>query len=212
VAGPPGSVAVDAVFERFPASVRGAVVVRGTDPDPHQIRLEQASVIDPRGRGVREVGVEETVVDLAPRSEILVPFDIPFAGLDPGWYRVSADVLVDGQQRVRGPDEGKRFLVPWPGGAVRRGTVEAGADLGGGAGVRRIECRPDRATVRWHSPPGERAELRVLADGERLPEIGRSVDESTGEGTAVLYPILKEHRRLTFELHPPGRASTFDLP
>ena len=208
-----GSVAVDAVFERFPASVRGAVVVRGTDPDPHQVRLEQATVVDPRGRGVREVAVDATVVDLAPRGEILVPFDIPFSGLEPGWYRVWADVVVDGHDRVRGPEEGKRFLVPWPGPTVRRGTVELRVDLGGGAEVRRIECRPDRATVRWHAPPGERDALRVRAEGERLPEIGRSVDES-GERSTMVYPILKEHRRLTFELHGPGadRAATVNLP
>jgi hypothetical protein len=215
VSEPPGAVAVDAVFERFPASVRGAVVVRGTDPDPHQIRLEQATVLDPRGRGVHEVAVEETVVDLAPRGEILVPFDIPFAGLDPGWYRIAADVLVDGQQRIRGPEEGKRFLVPWPGAEVRRGTVEAGVDLGGGASVRRLECRPDRATVRWHAPPDERGELRVLAEGDRLPEIGESVDESSGDRATVVYPILKEHRRLTFELHAAGRSgrpATMNLP
>ena len=207
------SVAVDAVFERFPASVRGAVVVRGTDPDPHQIRLQQATVVDPRGRGVREVAVEETVVDLAPRGEILVPFDIPFSGLDPGWYRVWADLVVDGQQRIRGPEEGKRFLVPWPGAEVRRGAVEAGVDLGGGAAVHRIDCRPDRATVRWHAP-GEVGELRVLAEGDRLPEIGGNVHES-GERSTVVYPILKEHRRLTFELRGSGagdRTATFDLP
>jgi hypothetical protein len=208
-------VTVDTVFERFPASVRGAIVMRGVDPEPHQIRLELASVADPRGKSVRDVALDETVVDIAPRGEILVPFDIPFAGLEPGWYRVWAEVQVDGQRRVRGPDRGKRFLVPWPGDQVRRGPVDAGLELGGGVAIRRLECRPDRATVRWHAPSGEPGELRVIAEGERLPEIGASVDEASGDRGTVVYPILKHHRSLTFELQGPGRSGrtgTLDLP
>ena len=207
-------ITVDAVFERFPASVRGAVVIRGVDPDPHQIRMEHASAADPRGKGVRDVVIEETVVDLAPRGEILVPFDIPFAGLEPGWYQVWAEILVDGQRRVRGPDRGKRFLVPWPADQVRKGPVEAGLELGGGVAIRRLECRPDRATVRWHAPSDEEAELRVIAGGERLPELGATVDEASGDRGTVVYPILKQYRSLRFELQRPGRSrtGTIDLP
>jgi hypothetical protein len=208
-------ITVDAVFERFPASVRGAVVIRGVDPDPHQIRLEHASVADPRGKGVRDVVIEETVVDLAPRGEILVPFDIPFAGLEPGWYQVWAEILVDGQRKVRGPDGGKRFLVPWPGDQVRKGPVEASLELGGGVAVRRLECRPDRATVRWHAPSDEESELRVIVEGERLPELGATVDQASGDRGTVVYPILKQHRSLTFELQGPGtsgRTGTLELP
>jgi hypothetical protein len=208
-------VGVDAVFERFPASVRGAIVIRGEDPEPHQIRLDRASVIDPRGRAVHEIPMAETVVDISPRGEILVPFDIPFATLDPGWYGVAAGVLVDGQARVRGPQAGKRFLVPWPGDQVRRGPVEAGLALGAGRTVGRVECRPDRATVRWHAPAEDRGELRVVAEGERLPELSGSADPASGDRSTVVYPVLKRHRELTFELHAPGnavRTATLELP
>jgi hypothetical protein len=206
---------VDAVFERFPASVRGAIVIRGEDPEPHQIRLERASVIDPRGRGVHDLPMAETVVDISPRGEILVPFDIPFATLEPGWYGVAAGVLVDGQRHVRGPEAGKRFLVPWPGDQVRRGPVEAGLALGAGRSVGRVECRTDRATVRWHAPAGDRGELRVVAEGERLPELSGSTDQASGDRSTVVYPVLKRYRTLTFELHAPGnavRTATLELP
>lgn len=210
-----GPVSVDAVFERFPASVRGAVVIRGADPEPHQIRLEGASVVDPRGKAVQEVALEETVVDISPRGEILVPFDIPFASLEPGWYGVRTEVEVDGRSRVKGPESVKRFLVPWPGDQVRRGPLEAGLALGAGRTVGKVECRQDRATVRWHAPSDDRAELRVVAEGQRLPELGRTADPASGDRSTVVYPVLKSHRKLTFELHAPGaavRTATLDLP
>lgn len=211
-------VSVGVVFERFPASVRGALVFRGQDPDPHQIRLSDARVVDlRRSRGVRPVEVGEVTVDVAPRGEVLVPFDIPFAGLDPGWYEVAAEVLVDGQQRVRGPSgPGGRFVVGWPSGTTRRGTVDAGIQIkvpgSDGAHVERVECKADLAVIRWrHGPsedPGFREfeELRVLADGRRLPVVDGTYDPATGARSTVVYPILKRHRELGFELERRNRA------
>jgi hypothetical protein len=108
-------VAVEVVFDRFPASVRGAVVVRGLDADPHQVRMVGASVVEPDALGtqVQAVDVGETTVDIAPHREVVIPFDIPFAGLDPGAYCIVAEVMVDGGERVAGPpDGGRRFTVP----------------------------------------------------------------------------------------------------
>ena len=107
-------VRVDVVFDRFPASVRGAIVVRALDREPHQIKLVGADVVEaePPSRPVRSVAVDEAVVDVAPHGEVLIPFDIPFADLDRGSYRVRAEVLVDGATRISGPDDGgKRFTV-----------------------------------------------------------------------------------------------------
>ena len=111
----PAPVAVDVVFDRFPASVRGAVVVRAQDREPHQIRLVAADLVAPDApdRPLRSVDIEETTVDIAPHREVVIPFDIPFAGLDPGAYCIVAAVVVDGGARVAGPpDGGKRFTVP----------------------------------------------------------------------------------------------------
>jgi hypothetical protein len=109
-----GPISVDVVFERFPASVRGAVVVRALDSEPHQIYLEAAEVVDAEklGRSVGPVSAEQATIDVAPHGEVLIPFDIPFASLPPGAYCVMAEVLVDGRSRVRGPEGGgKRFSV-----------------------------------------------------------------------------------------------------
>jgi hypothetical protein len=220
VTAPP--VAVRTVFERFPASVRGAVAVRGADADPHQVRLSGAAVVElsAPARGVRDVSVQEATVDIAPHREVLIPFEIPLAGLDPGWYGVMAEVVVDGAQTVKGPEEhAKRFLIPWPRGSVRRGTVEAGLRIevpgSKGADVDRVECKADRAVVRWRHEPGEAGspaefpELSVLADGRRLPALESSADPFAGGRTTVVYPIRAEDRTLTFQLdrrNRPGQA------
>ena len=107
-------ISVDVVFERFPASVRGAVVVRALDTQPHQIYLEGAEVVeaDSLGRTVSPVSAERATIDVAPHGEVLIPFDIPFNSLPPGAYCVMAEVLVDGSARIRGPEGGgKRFSV-----------------------------------------------------------------------------------------------------
>lgn len=107
-------ISVDVVFERFPASVRGAVVVRAQDSEPHQIALDSAEVVEAErpARHVSPVSAEQATIDIAPHGEVLIPFDIPFAGLPPGSYCVVAEVVVDGSVRVRGPEGGgKRFSV-----------------------------------------------------------------------------------------------------
>lgn len=209
---PDAPVAVDVVFERFPASIRGAVVVRGRDPEPHQIRLRELSVVEAHagGRVVHEVPTGGVTVDVVPRGEILIPFDVAFAELEPGWFAVAAEVVVDGQRRLRGPESPKRFVVAWPTEEVRRGTIDAGIRIevpgSKGAVVERVECKPDRAIVRWrHAPtsePGvpEFGELRVLAGSRRLPVVEGAHDAATGGRTTVVHPVLKHHRNLTFEL------------
>lgn len=215
-------ISLEAVFERFPASVRGALVVRGADPDPHQIQISEVSVIEAHGSGrsIRPVPLGPVTADVPPRGEVLVPFDIPFAGLDPGWYAVSAEVEVDGQRRIRGPAQGeRRFVVPWPGGTVRRGKIEAGVrvDVAGqrAAEVEQVDCRADRAVVRWRAIGGrDPGDLRVLAAGRRLPHLGSS-EGPEDERSTVVFPILRRYRQLAFELVRPrgggrGRA-TLDL-
>jgi hypothetical protein len=217
-------VSVGVVFERFPASVRGAVVVRGRDPDPHQVTLASADVVELRSpnRPARPVALDPVTVELAPRGEVLLPFDIPFAGLDPGWYGVVAEVVVDGQRRVRGTsaEEAKRFLVAWPGQVVRKGTmvVESTIAVPGtpGAVVDRVECKGDRTVVRWrHEPsddPGFRqfGELRVLADGKALPFLESSYQPTAGTRSTVVYPVLRANRSLVLQIDrrfsPDGQA------
>lgn len=206
-------VAVDAVFERFPASVRGAVVVRGVDADPHQIRLRSADVVEVSspGRPVRPLALGDVVVDVAPRDRVMIPFEVAFADLDPGWYGVRAVVAVDGQQEVNGPDRlDHRFCVPWPAGSVRRESIDAGVRIkvpgSGGATVERLACRAEKAVVHWRHAPSEDPsfrefdDLKVTAGRRRLPVLGDVFEWSTGARTTTIYPVLKDDTVLTFEL------------
>lgn len=204
------SVEIDAVFERFPASVRGALIFRGLDPEPHQVSVVASSVAELRspGRALRPLLPDRVTVEIPPRGEILVPFDVQFAGLGPGWYAVSAEALVDGGRGVRGPvDPVRRFLVPWPRGTVRRGTVAQGVRVDGkGATIDRVECRLDSAVVHWRHGSGEEfGEIRVLADDRSLPVLDSTRDASKGNRTTVVYPLLKEHSVVRFEVDR-GRA------
>ena len=208
---PAGPVSVGTVFDRFPASVRGAVVVRAQDHEPHQIRLlavRVAQAHDP-AKDVHRAGVEEATVDVAPHKEVLIPFDVPFADLGPGWFCVVADVEVDGSQRMTGPEGGgKRFGVPWPAEEVRRLDLKPNLKVGK-AVVERIQSRPDRTEIRWRPPAKEPdAELRVSAGSRRLPPVEATDDQRSGTRVTVTHPVPRRSEQLTIELSGHGRGKS----
>ena len=214
---PVAPISVDTVFDRFPASVRGAVVIRAMDREPHQIRLLSVQVVEAHdpSREVQPVAVDTVTVDVAPHREVLVPFDVPFSALGPGWYCVVAEIEVDGSVRARGPDGGgRRFVVPWPSADVRRADLRPDLKVGG-AVIERIECKSDRTTVRWRPGDGKE-QLRVAAGRRRLPTVEVSEDPKTGSRLTVLHPTPKQAGELTIELTTGGRggkaSATLDLP
>ncbi len=198
--------ALDVVFERFPASVRGAVIVRGLDADPHQVSIEEIAAVeaaDP-SRLRTALDLEAVGVDVTPRGEVVVPFDVPFAALEPAWYRIEVEGVVDGQRRIRGPAHRKTFVVPWASEDVRRGHVGVGRTVGA-AEIERIQSRPDRSIVRWRTEGA--ADLRLLVGRQRLPVI-EPADPSAAERTTVAYPLLKRHGSVTIEVDSGGERST----
>jgi hypothetical protein len=208
---PSAPVTVGTVFDRFPASVRGAVVARAEDREPHQVRLLAVRVVHAHDLSteVHRAGVEETTVDVAPHKEVLIPFDVPFADVGPGWFCVVAEVEVDGSLRITGPEGGgKRFSVPWQPEEVRRADLKPNLKLGG-AVIERIQSKPDRTEVRWRPPQSERgADLRLSAGKQRLPVVEVTDDPRTGLRTTVAHPLPKRTEQLTVELgRGPERAS-----
>lgn len=191
-------------------------MVRGLDSEPHQIRIMGAAVVEAHDarRGVHPVAVEAATVDVAPHREVLVPFDVPFADLPPGWYCVVADVQVDGSLRLRGPEGGgKRFGVPWPPEEVRRVDLKPNLKLGA-AVIERIRSKPDRTEIRWHLTGSEEVELKVTVGSRRLPVVEIIDDPKTAGHTSVAHPIPKRAEQLTFELTTKGRgkaSATLDL-
>lgn len=209
-------VSVDTVFDRFPASVRGAVVVRGLDREPHQIRLVGAEVVPAHdlARGVHPVAAERATVDVAPHREVLIPFDVPFAGLEPGWYCVVAEVEIDGGAHLRGPEDGgKRFVVPWPSAEVRRADLRPNLELGG-AVIERVELKTDRTAVRWRPPEdAPDAELRLRLGSRRLPVVEATDDPRGGGRVTVAHPVPKRATQLELEVTAGRRrtATALDL-
>ena len=194
-------VSVRARFERFPATVKGAFILRGEDADPHQVVLRGARVVRVGGGVDRPMALIDTTLDVAPRQDVFVPFETSLAELDPGWYDLECELDVDGVPGTY--DGGRRFVVPWPRASTRRGQVRVGKDVRLRAGrvrIEQIECGADSIKIHLQGPTSQPLAIEVSADGERLEVLELSRDERTGRAKAVAYPLLKTHRSVTLEV------------
>src|SRR5438552_6104450 len=96
----PVEVSVRTRFERFPATVKGALVFRGEDPDPHQVAVRSARVVGLGGGPERDLPVERAVITVPPHQDLFVPFEMTVADLEPGWYGFQVEVDLDGSPRT----------------------------------------------------------------------------------------------------------------
>lgn len=200
------TVSVRARFERFPATVKGAFIVRGEDRDPHQVVLREARVVGIAGEGSQQVPLAPATIDVAPKQDVFVPFEMTVADLPPGWYGLECDLDVDGTAGTY--PGGKRFSVAWPRATVRRGQVrvDRDVDLGGFARVRieQVDCGGDAIKMGLSVSPPEPISVKLAADGTRLEVLDVDLDEATGRGRVTAYPVLRTHGTLRIELK--GRA------
>jgi hypothetical protein len=207
----PPLVAIRAHFEKFPATVKGAFVLRSADRDPHQVVIRGARVTELSGAGSEPMELQPATLDVAPKLDFFVPFEFPVTELGAGWYGLETDVDVDGVSQIVRPE--RRFSIAWPRATVRRGTVpvDEKVEIEGGPSVLidRLECAGDSMTVHFSVEPAERVDLRFHADGTPIALLDTEIDEPTGKGRATAYPLLKIQRALTIELvHKLGRATT----
>jgi hypothetical protein len=198
-------ISVRARFERFPATVKGAFILRGEDADPHQVVFAGANVVG-IGLGVSHpIPLPVATLDVAPHRDLFVPFEMPVSDLDPGWYTLTCDLDVDGTAGTY--DGGRRFSVSWPRATVRRGQVRVGRGIAlGGATVlvEQIDCGGDSVKVHLHVDPPGPVTVRLAADGDRLEILDAEVDEASGRAKITAYPLLRSHGMLRIELR--GRA------
>ncbi len=201
-AGARDSVSVRARFERFPATVKGAFIIRGEDPDPHQVVFREARVVAVGGHGARPVAMAKATLDIVPHRDVFVPFETAVTDLEPGWYELECDLDVDGRPETF--PGGKRFAVAWPRATVRRGQVPVGRDvqLGSEAAVRveQIDCSGDSIKVHVVVTPPEDVTLRLSADGSRLHVLDTEFEEGSGRGRIVAYPLLRSHSSLRIDV------------
>jgi hypothetical protein len=206
-----GRVSIRAHFERFPATLKGAFVLRGEDPDPHQVRIEAARVAEMSGQGAQPMGVEPLTLDVAPHLDLFVPFEVPLLDLGPGWYRLELDVIVDGDAGVEHP--GDRFAMAWPRGSMRRGSSSVSGTITAGSSsvtIDQVECTPDSVRVTYTAPA--RVGLSLAADDVTLPQIDEGFDEEAGRGRVVTYPAAKSQSRLSVAARGAARPLVLDLP
>ena len=193
-------VSVRAPFERFPASVKGAFVMRSADPDPHQVKLLEARVMEIASRESLRMPVPPTTVDVAPNKDLFLPFEFPVIDLRAGWYGLEIDLQVDGKPHTEEP--GKRFSVAWPRATTRRGSVRAGRSLsppgGPDVAISTIDLGGDSLKVTYTAE--QPVHVRVSVDGAQLALIEEGFDEGSGKGTALAYPVPRSASTLTVEV------------
>jgi hypothetical protein len=206
-----GRVSIRAHFERFPATLKGAFVLRGDDADPHQVRIEAARVAELAGRAGQPMGVEPVTLDVAPHLDLFVPFEVPLLDLAPGWYRLALDVTIDGDAGVVHP--GDRFVMAWPRGSMRRGSASVGRAIEAGATtvtILQVDCAPDGVRVSYEAPA--RLGLSIAADDVLLPLVDEGFDEESRRGTVMTYPAAKSQVRLAITARGADRPIEIDLP
>ena len=200
-----------AAYERFPATVKGAFVLRGGDRDPHLVLIESARVVELSGGAGHRIELQQVTQDVAPNLDLFVPFELATTDLGPGWYQLTCDVVVDGVPGEERP--GAPFPVAWPRGSVRRGSVDVGkavAARGGKVRIDHVDCGGDSIKIAYAAD--EPAAISVTADDDVLAVLERSFDEAAGTGRVVAYPVMKAHHRLRIEVRGAANPVEIKLP
>jgi hypothetical protein len=192
-------VLVQTRYDRFPATVKGAFVMRGGDANPHLVRVVRAGIDSVSGGTAKDIAMGAVDVDVAPGRDLFVPFESGIADLEPGWYVIAGDMQIDGGDIMQSAS--RPFSVPWPRGQVRTGTVAVGESVRLGDAallVDRLELKSDRVILVWR-PEGATAEgepdpvevrAQVSAGGRELLAVPQAPgsEAKPGEQRSVHYP------------------------
>jgi hypothetical protein len=199
---------VRARFELFPATVKGAFILRGEDADPHQVVFRDATVVGIGLGTTHPMPVAAVTLDVVPHRDVFVPFEMPVGDLEPGWYTMTCDLDVDGVLETH--DGGRRFSVAWPRASVRRGQVKVHRPVAVGdtkVVVDQVECGGDSAKIHLRVEPPSAIAAKLSADGARLEVLEIDTEGSTGKVKITAYPLLRTHRTLRIELRGRGRGA-----
>jgi hypothetical protein len=204
-------VSIRAHYERFPATIKGALVLRVADRDPHQVQILSATIAELAGRDHHPIGVGSMTLDVAPKLDLFVPFEFPVTELGPGWYGFTCEVTIDGDAAVVRP--GDPFPVAWPRATVRRGAVTVAKTVdAGGEKVRleQVDCSGDSIKVIYVADRA--APLKLTADGAPVAVIDEEFDEEAGRGRVTAYPLLKTQSSLAIQVRGAASAIEVKLP
>ncbi|HYJ61367.1 MAG TPA: hypothetical protein VE032_07890 [Actinomycetota bacterium] len=196
-------VRIKAAYERSPTGLKGAFVLRGGDGQPHQVRLEGASVVGWAGEGSERIILEPSIIEAAPTLDTFVPFEVSTLDLLAGWYRIRCDVVIDAVEAVIEP--GPRFVVSWPRGAVRRGSTPIDTTTGG-VELRALECAGDSVRIGYAAEEAP-ADVALTVDGRTHPLLEVEHDDA-GKGRILGYPALRDQARLAVRI---GRETPVEV-
>jgi hypothetical protein len=206
-----GEISIRAHYERFPATIKGAFVLRGEGRDPRQVRIEDARVIEVSGGGSQSIAMEPVTLEVAPHLDLFVPFEVPLTELGAGWYSLECDVVIDGVPDVVHP--GDRFPVAWPRATVRRGPVPVGKSLdvsGDTVAIDQIDCAGDSIKIGFTATKAPT--LTLTADGATVPVLDTQFDDATGRGKIVGYPLMRTQRTFSIDASGAKRPLEVTLP
>jgi hypothetical protein len=207
-----GGVSVRARFERFPATVKGAFVVRGEDRNPHLVVLREARVCSVHGALERPVPVGSVTVDVPPRQDVFVPFEFGVSDLEPGWYGLEADLEVDGVAETF--PGGKRFSVSWPRGTMRRGGVPVGRKVKVGGisiDVEQFDMGSDHSSIRFTPSEVGKSSVEISCEGVVLVALTEEVDESAGRVKASFYPVPRSASSVSLEFRVKSEKAVVEV-
>jgi hypothetical protein len=221
-------------FDRFPATIKGAWVMRGADGNPHAVDLHEATVDRIPSGPSKPVPVGEVRVDVAPSRDLFVPFEVPITDLDPGWYIIRAVIRVDAGRTWSYAS--RAFTMPWSRGEIRRGSLRVDQTVRAGEHdfvIEAVELGSQSATVVWRassagakggeeaaqSPRAKRAEALLMADGvplEVLPPEAASRHPFSHPGPeerTTSYPLPRAATSLAVVVKVAGdRSDPVDVP
>lgn len=185
-------------FERFPATVKGAFIVRGEDANPHLVIFKGASVTRIGDGTGQPVPMKVDLLNIVPHQDMFLPFEFPTTDFEPGWYTLALELEVDGILQTF--DDGRRFTSAWPRGSVRRGAIAAGDVMEVGDArvtIAGIDGNTDTTSIRLSVEPtdvGDQLSVSLFADGEPLPVI--ELSQESGSVMVLAFPLLRAYREL----------------
>jgi hypothetical protein len=207
-------VEVSTRFERFPASLKGAFVLRGADGNPHAVKFGWAQIVRVPSGPRTPVPIEDRQIDVGPSRDLFVPFEVGVSELDPSWYVIRSSLQVDAGSSFE--YSSRLFAMAWPRSDVRRGSFRVGESARVGPRmfhVDFVELGPDTASVIWREEgegdPGDGPWATLIADGaplEILPDDPGLPSARLGptERRTVSYPVPRSARSLQVVMRPPS--------
>jgi hypothetical protein len=195
-------------FERFPATVKGAFVLRGADGNPHGVSLVEAVVARVPAGPVLPLALGEVVVDVAPSRDLFVPFEAPLTDLPAGWYAIRSAFRVDAGRTWS--FAGRPFAVAWAPRENRRGTIRVDGSVEAGSRrvvIERVDLAIDRSTVVWRDPRAEDDEgpdldVFLVVDGRRVDPVPGAESHAGSERRTVFYPVPRSARGAEVSVGP----------